>query len=71
MIDILFIFSTCLPSLESNTDIKQFAESTIEYVDRKIQTMTDKEIKKLESLDNTLSNVLTSYFALTGKFKNK
>ena len=61
ILDIFTIFDKILFCVESNSDTQEFCESAINYVDRKIQNLTEKEIKKLDGFDKTLTEVLSNY----------
>ena len=48
------MFGKCLTLVEINREITDFAESVLSYLDRKIENLTEKEIKKLDGFDKSL-----------------
>lgn len=53
-------------SIETNKDITDFALKVVEFVEKKIDSVSVKEIKELDKFDEYLKNVLRSYYPLTG-----
>lgn len=65
-LNLLLVFQNTFTSIESNKDISNFALKVVSFVEKKIESVSDKEIKELDKFDQCLKDVLKNYYPLTG-----
>ena len=65
-LNLLLVFQNTFTSIEANKDISNFALKVVNFVEKKIESVSDKEIKELDKFDQLLKDVLKNYYPLTG-----